>query len=145
MGTAAPPSRPRRPLDGPSSRRPGPPPGPGPRGDYYDDHDDDYGDDYDDDELDGFIDDGPIDGGVEEWRREIRKISGYDPSRYKDDWGDDRMMEASWAQVQAEEKRSARAGREEDIREEMEELKRLKTKAAKKRKRGLDSGSDSDD
>ncbi|EFJ42142.1 hypothetical protein VOLCADRAFT_97833 [Volvox carteri f. nagariensis] len=34
----------------------------------------------------------------------------YDPSRYRDDPFDDRMMEASWRQVVAEEKRSERMG-----------------------------------
>jgi hypothetical protein len=93
------------------------------------------GDDYDDDELDGFIDDGP-EGGEADWRKEIRKMTGYDPSRYADDWGDDRRMEASWEQLQAEERRSARMGRLEDQAAEEEEARRLKAKAVRKRRRG---------
>jgi hypothetical protein len=45
-------------------------------------------------------------------------------------------MEASWNELQAEERKSLRMGRAEDEREEAEEAKRLAAKAAaKKRKR----------
>jgi hypothetical protein len=71
-------------------------------------------------------------------------MTGYDPSKYQDDWADDRRMEASWEQLQAEERRSARMGRAEDAREEAEEARRLAAKA-KKRKRGAALGSGSED
>lgn len=56
-------------------------------------------------------------------------------SRFANERFDDRSMEASWQQIQAEERRSARMGRSEDEKAEQEELQRLATKAAKKFKR----------
>jgi hypothetical protein len=64
--------------------------------------------------------------------------SGYDPSKYKDSFFDDRRMEASAAEIQAEERRSARIGRTEDEREAEAEARRVAAKEAKKKgkKRG---------
>ena len=57
------------------------------------------------------------------------------PCRFKDDY-DDRLMEASWNEVQAEERKSLRMGRDEDEKAEAEEARRMAEKAAaKKRKR----------
>ena len=53
--------------------------------------------------------------------------------RFKDERFDDRSMEADWRSIQAEEKRSARLGRTEDEKAELEELAHQKAKAARKR------------
>jgi hypothetical protein len=58
--------------------------------------------------------------------------AGYDPSRYRDAQYDDRLMEATPAQIAAEEARSRRAGRSEDEREAEAEARRAAAKAAKK-------------
>jgi hypothetical protein len=67
-----------------------------------------------------------------------RVPAGYDPSKYKDSFFDDRRMEASAAEIQAEERRSARIGRTEDEKEAEAEARRMAAKEAKKkgRKRG---------
>lgn len=44
-----------------------------------------------------------------DWRKHIRSITGYDPSKYRDT-GDDRSMVADYRTVLAEERRSARLG-----------------------------------
>ncbi|KAI8467424.1 MAG: hypothetical protein J3K34DRAFT_430614 [Monoraphidium minutum] len=72
-------------------------------------------------------------------------MTGYDPSKYRDEWGDDRRMEASWGQLQAEERRSARLGRAEDAAAEEEEARRLGAKAGRKRRRGALASSGDDD
>ena len=46
---------------------------------------------------------------------------------------DDRSMEVSWQQMQAEERRSARAGREADLAAERDEQRRIAEKKAKKK------------
>lgn len=46
---------------------------------------------------------------------------------------DDRSMEVSWQQMQAEERRSARAGREADLAAEREEQRRIAEKKARKK------------
>jgi len=100
------------------------------RGGNYVDTDDDYEDldEYDDD----FIDDGDDDL---DWQAQLRKMTKYDPTKFKDDF-DDRLMEASWNEVQAEERKSLRMGRAEDEKAEAEEARRMAEKAAaKKRKR----------
>ena len=53
--------------------------------------------------------------------------------RYANERDDDRSMEASWQQIQAEERRSARMGRSEDERAEAEEARRIAAKQAKKK------------
>lgn len=61
-----------------------------------------------DDDLDGFIADGDDSG---DWKRELRKITRYDASRYKHiDDRDDPSMEVGWQRCQLEEHRSARSG-----------------------------------
>ena len=55
--------------------------------------------------------------------------------RFKDERFDDRSMQADWKSIQAEERRSARLGRSEDEKAELEELARQKVKAAAKKKR----------
>lgn len=51
---------------------------------------------------------------------------------------DDRSMEASWQQIQAEERRSARAGRDADQMAEREEQRRIAEKKAKKKSKKAD-------
>ena len=46
---------------------------------------------------------------------------------------DDRSMEVSWQQMQAEERRSARAGRDADQAAEREEQRRIAEKKARKK------------
>lgn len=46
----------------------------------------------------------------DDWRKEMRSVTGYDPGRYEDDF-DDRSMVVGWREMEAEEKRSARLGR----------------------------------
>ncbi|GLI65041.1 hypothetical protein VaNZ11_008454 [Volvox africanus] len=88
-----------------------------PRDDEYDEYDDDF---VVHDEEEG-----------QDWRKFLRRTTGYDPSRYQDDPFDDRMMEASWRQVVAEEKRSERMGRLEDEMAEEEEERHRKEKLKK--------------
>lgn len=54
------------------------------------------------------------------------------PCRFKNERFDDRSMEADWKSIQAEERRSAKMGRSEDEKAELEELARQKAKAAAK-------------
>eukprot|EP00899_Mesostigma_viride_P009595 jgi/Mesvir1/18637/Mv17144-RA.1 len=69
----------------------------------------------------------------------IRKMFGYNPAKYRDeDEGDDRMMEASFRSVMAEESRSARIAREEDEREE--ELLRLEEEERRRQKKRKKEG-----
>ncbi|KXZ50048.1 hypothetical protein GPECTOR_18g29 [Gonium pectorale] len=103
-------------------RRPGSGPGAGPPRRRRDE--DEYEDDF-------VVDD---DEGEEDWRKFLRRTTGYDPSRYRDDPFDDRTMEASWRQVEAEEKRSERMGRMEDELAEEEEERRRKEKLRKIKK-----------
>lgn len=58
--------------------------------------------------------------------------------RFRDE-GDDRTMVASRAQIEAEERRSARMGRSEDERAAAEEARAAAAKAEKKRRRKGDS------
>jgi hypothetical protein len=60
--------------------------------------------------------------------------TGYDPSKYRD-FGDDRSMEASAAEIAREEARSRRIAKTEDEREAEAEARRAAAKEAKKRKR----------
>lgn len=60
--------------------------------------------------------------------------------RFKDERFDDRSMEADWKSIQAEERRSAKMGRTEDEKAEMEELARQRAKAAAKKKRKRQNG-----
>lgn len=61
--------------------------------------------------------------------------AGYDPSKYRDSAADDRMMEASAADIAREEARSKRIAKTEDEREAEAEARRAAAKEAKKRKR----------
>ncbi|KAL3841663.1 hypothetical protein ACJMK2_019777 [Sinanodonta woodiana] len=92
-------------------------------------------DEYDD--LDGFIDDGD-DGNGNDYSKYIKEIFGYDRNRFKDEDEDDiDNMESNFAQVEKEEKISARIGLQEDLedmKKEEEEL-RLKMLAKKKLKK----------
>lgn len=72
---------------------------------------------------------------------EIRKMFGYNPSKYADmDEEDDRMMEADWRTIEREERKSALIAREEDERElkliQEEEERERQRKLARKRKMG---------
>eukprot|EP00252_Welwitschia_mirabilis_P013064 TRINITY_DN2888_c0_g1_i1.p1 TRINITY_DN2888_c0_g1~~TRINITY_DN2888_c0_g1_i1.p1 ORF type:complete len:412 (-),score=92.21 TRINITY_DN2888_c0_g1_i1:273-1508(-) len=66
----------------------------------------------------------------------IRKMFGYDPTKYKGMDYDDKDMEVGFSRVMAEEKRSARIAREEDERELalIEEEERRERELARKRK-----------
>lgn len=100
----------------------------------------DYGDDTFDNDLiddggdvDSELEDDIGDGGEDDWRAELRAITGYDPAKFSGERVDDRNMEVrNWGAVQAEERRSAREGAREDAEAEREELARLaKKKEAK--------------
>lgn len=97
---------------------------------------DDYEDEYDAD----FIDD----GGADDWRKELRSITGYDPSRFRDDPVADRFMVASAEQIRAEERRSAVLGRQADIEEERREEERRRMKAQLKKKQRKATSDDSE-
>ncbi|MEW5318546.1 MAG: hypothetical protein WDW38_009762 [Sanguina aurantia] len=75
------------------------------------------------------------DDGDESWRREMRAVTGYDPSRYAGEPADDRSMVVGWRQLQAEEKRSARTARNEDDEAEKEEARHRAEKIKKKEAR----------
>lgn len=64
------------------------------------------------DDLDGFIADGDdLSEDACDWRKELKKITGYDGSQYKDvDDADDPSMEVGWQRCLAEEQRSAKRG-----------------------------------
>ncbi|DBA93957.1 hypothetical protein WJX77_001982 [Trebouxia sp. C0004] len=74
-----------------------------------------------------------------DWRQALKSITKYDPSKFDDRGFDDRTMEANYKQIQAEERRSARLGREDDRRAEEEELREQEEKR-KKRKRARATG-----
>ncbi|XP_069168842.1 protein SPT2 homolog [Procambarus clarkii] len=77
-----------------------------------------------DSDMDDFIDDG--DQGID-FSRKIRNLFGYDKRKYRDEVDDCGDMEASFSQVQKEERISAKIGLKEDledIRREEEERKR---------------------
>lgn len=61
--------------------------------------------------------------------------TGYDPRKYQDSFWDDRKMEASAAEIAAEERRSARLGKAEDEKEAEAEARRLAVKEAKRSKK----------
>ena len=61
--------------------------------------------------------------------------AGYDPSKFKDA-GDDRMMEATAAEIAREEARSRRIGKTEDEREAEAEARRMAAKEAKRKRKG---------
>lgn len=66
----------------------------------------------DEDDLDGFIADGDeLSEDACDWRKELKKITGYDGSQFKDiDDADDPSMEVGWQRCLAEEHRSAKRG-----------------------------------
>ncbi|KAK9826869.1 hypothetical protein WJX81_002096 [Elliptochloris bilobata] len=90
----------------------------------------------------GFIEDDDGGGGGDgDWRAMLRAVTGgYDPSKFRDE-GDDRRMVASRAEIEAEERRSARMARSEDERAAAEEAQQVAAKAAKKKKRRRGDGS----
>ncbi|XP_061402195.1 protein SPT2 homolog [Musca vetustissima] len=115
--------------------------GPGPSSKYGDSRktsapkrrilDDDDDSEYDS-ELDDFIDDGDEE---EDYSSHIKAIFGYDKSKYRDiDEEDDRMMEASFAQIQREEYISKKIGMQEDLEDMKLEAMEKKRKMMKKRR-----------
>nr|XP_045591988.1 protein SPT2 homolog [Procambarus clarkii] len=91
----------------------------------------------DDSDMDDFIDDG--DQGID-ISSEIRNLFGYDKRKYQDDDDDCDDMEASFSQMQKEERISAKIGLKEDledIQREEEERKRkmMRMKQLKKSRR----------
>lgn len=110
------------PLD---RRRPQHAPPPPKRGRIESDSEEEY-----DSEMDDFIDDGEEEL---DYSSEIKKMFGYDKSRYIDDDDDCDDMEASFSQMQKEERISAKIGLQEDL-EDMkreEEEKKMKIKKMK--------------
>ncbi|XP_002154269.3 protein SPT2 homolog isoform X1 [Hydra vulgaris] len=99
--------------------------------DIYDEEDYDL-DEYDS-EDDDFIDNSEEPGDVSHY---IKKIFGYDRSRYSDTDDEDlKNMDSSYSQIEKEEARSARIARIEDEYEAMKEQEELERKLnAKKRK-----------
>lgn len=75
-----------------------------------------------------------------DWRQALKSVTRYDPSKFDDRGFDDRSMEASYKQIQAEERRSARMGREDDLRAEEEELRMQEEKRKKKKRAKGSSG-----
>lgn len=71
------------------------------------------------------------------WRKAMREITRYDPRKFRDEPADDSPMEASFNEVMAEERRSARLAREEDRREEMLEAQREQAKRERAKRRKL--------
>eukprot|EP00892_Ulva_mutabilis_P012908 jgi/Ulvmu1/9990/UM059_0039.1 len=66
----------------------------------------------------------------EDWRKELSQVTrGLYRERHDDEFGNDRMMEASAADIRREEARSKRIGRLEDAEAEREEEERLAAKA----------------
>ncbi|KAK9837717.1 hypothetical protein WJX74_003666 [Apatococcus lobatus] len=84
-------------------------------------------DEYEEEDEDDCVDHGIP--GNEDWRSMLQGITRYDPNKYGHD-RDDRSMEVSWQQMQAEERRSARAGRDADQAAEKEEQRRIAEKQA---------------
>lgn len=85
------------------------------RSSRYDDYDDE-----EDDDMDDFIDDD--EGETTDVTPYIKEIFGYDKRRYIDD-DDDDIQEASYHEIEKEERRSAKLGRQEDA--EAERLEKL--------------------
>ncbi|KAK4293608.1 hypothetical protein Pmani_033709 [Petrolisthes manimaculis] len=87
-----------------------------------------------DSELDDFIDDGDAEV---DYRSEIGKLFGYDRNKYKDDEDDLSDMEASYSQMQKEERISAKIGLKEDLEDiqREEEEKKMKMKRLKMMKK----------
>lgn len=92
-------------------------------------------DDSDEDEYDSEMDDFIDDGDEElDYSSEIRKMFGYDKSRFRDDDDDCDDMESSFAQQQKEEFISKKAGLMEDLEDMRLEAEEKKRKAAKRRR-----------
>ncbi|KAL3151444.1 Protein SPT2 [Trebouxia sp. C0009 RCD-2024] len=92
---------------------------------------------HEEDDYDDFVVD---DEEEPDWRQALKSVTRYDPSKFDDRGFDDRSMEASYKQIQAEERRSARMGREDDLRAEEEELKMQEEKRKKKKRAKGSSG-----
>lgn len=92
-------------------------------------------DDSDEDEYDSEMDDFIDDGDEElDYSSEIRKMFGYDKSRFRDDDDDVDNMESSFAQQQREEFISKKAGLMEDLEDMRLEAEEKKRKAQKRRR-----------
>lgn len=87
-----------------------------------------------DSEMDDFIDDGDEEL---DYSSEIKRIFGYDKSRYKDEDFDDRQMESNFATVMREEYISKKIGIMEDLEDMKQEAleKKQKDKMRAKRRR----------
>lgn len=98
-------------------------------GNVIEDEDSEY-----DSEMDDFIDDGDEEL---DYSSEIKKIFGYDKSRYKDEDFDDRQMESNFATVMREEYISKKCGIMEDLEDMKQEAleKKQKEKMRAKRRR----------
>lgn len=99
----------------------------------YEDEEDEY-----DSEMEGFIDDEEED--TDEYRKYIRKMFKYDPSRYRDDDDDIDNMETDFQSLQREEKRSLKLGIMEDIEEMKREAEIERRRLEKKKKRHHEQG-----
>ncbi|RNA27284.1 SPT2 -like protein [Brachionus plicatilis] len=101
----------------------------------YEDEEEEY-----DSEMEGFIDDEEEDN--EEYRKYIRKMFKYDPTRYKDEDDDIDNMETDYHSLQREEKRSLKLGIMEDIEEMKREAEMERRRLEKKKKRHHDPESE---
>lgn len=83
-----------------------------------------------DSEMDDFIDDDIVEN---DYSNEIRKIFGYDKSRYRDEDDDIDNMESTFAQQQKEEFISKKIGIMEDLEDMRQEAEEKKRKAKRRR------------
>lgn len=88
--------------------------------DFDEEEDEDMDDFIDDDEASGYMDNDGVSA-------EIRNIFGYDKRKYVD-FDDDDIEESSFSQIQKEEIRSAKLGRQEDLADMRMELQHKKEK-----------------
>lgn len=96
-----------------------------PRSRRYNEYDDE--DEDEDEDMDDFIDDDVQENESADVSRTIREVFGYDKRRYAD-FDDDDIEEASYAQIQKEERRSERLGKLEDAQDMRLEAEHKKRK-----------------
>lgn len=86
-------------------------------------------------EQDSFIDDGDYDDLNIDYRSELRKITNYNPQRFKDFDDDDDAMEVGFNEIEREENRARKIAKEEDEKEwKYIQREKLKEEMRKKRK-----------
>lgn len=86
-------------------------------------------------EQDSFIDDGDYDDLNIDYRSELRKITNYNPQRFKDFDDDDDAMEVGFNEIEKEESRARKIAKAEDEKEwKYIQREKLKEEMRKKRK-----------